>query len=177
MGLPPNARNYAREWPLPFVFLPDDFMVHDSRRSTVRIVGNPLHPLLASIPFTCFTGALLTDIAYWRSANMQWANFAAWLLAAGLFVAVFAVIVGVIDFLSDRRVRDLGLTWMYACGNALALGLEIVNSFIHSRDAYTSVVPMGLILSVLAVMIMLATGWMGWELVYHNRIVVVEDRS
>jgi len=152
-------------------------MAHGTSRTTVRIVGNPLHPLLAAIPFACFTGALLTDIAYWRSADMQWANFSAWLLAAGLLVAVFAVIVGLIDFLFDRRVRALGVAWMYAGGNALALVLAILNSFIHSRDAYTSVVPMGLILSALTVLIMLVTGWMGWELVYHNRIIAVEDRT
>jgi uncharacterized membrane protein len=119
----------------------------------------------------------LTDIAYWQSANMQWANFSAWLLAAGLFVAVFAIIVGLVDFLSDRRIRDLGVAWMYAGGNLLALLLAILNSFIHSRDAYTSVVPAGLILSAMTVLIMLVTGWMGWELVYHSRFVAVEDRT
>ena len=141
------------------------------------MVGNLIHPLLAAIPFTCFTGALLTDIAYWQSANMQWANFSAWLLAAGLFIALFAVIVGIIDFVADRRVRELGLAWLYAGGNAVAILLAILNSFIHSRDAYTSVVPMGMILSFLTVMIMLVTGWMGWELIYHNRFVVVEDHT
>jgi len=152
-------------------------MVQENFRTTVRTPGNPLHPLLASIPFTCFAGALLTDIAYWQSTNMQWANFSAWLLATGLFVAVFAVIVGLIDFLSDSRIRQLGVAWAYAGGNALALLLALINSFIHSRDAYTSVVPTGLILSGLTVVIMLVTGWMGWELVYHNRIVVVEGRT
>lgn len=141
-----------------------------------RRVGNPLHPLLAAIPFTCFTGALFTDIAYWRSTTMQWANFSAWLLLVGLFVAVFAVIVGLIDFIADRRVRQFGIAWAYAGGNALAILLAILNSFVHSRDAYSSVVPEGLFLSALTVVIMLITGWMGWELVYHHRIIVVEDR-
>ncbi len=151
-------------------------MADGNSPTTARIAGNPLHPLLASVPFTCFSGALLTDIAYWRTFNMQWANFSAWLLAVGLFVAVFAVIVGLIDFLADRRVRQLGLAWAYAGGNALALVLAIVNSFVHSRDAYTSVVPMGLILSALTVLIMLMTGWMGWDLVYRHRVIVVENR-
>jgi uncharacterized membrane protein len=151
-------------------------MAIEDRRSPVRMVGNPLHPLLASIPFTCFTGALLTDIAYWQSATMQWANFSAWLLAAGLFVAAFAIIVGLIDFMTDRA-HALGVTWAYSGGNALALVLAIINSFVHSRDAYTSVVPEGLILSALTVLIMLVTGWMGWELVYRHRLVPIEDRS
>ena len=108
---------------------------------------------------------------------MQWANFSAWLLTVGLIVAVFAVIAGLIDFLCDRRIRDLGVAWIYAGGNALALVLAIINSFIHSRDAYTSVVPAGLILSALTVLILLVTGWMGWELVYRHRVVAVEDRT
>ncbi len=137
--------------------------------STARVAGNLLYPLLASVPSACFTGALVTDIAYWRSANMQWANFSAWLLAAGLLIAVFAILVGIIDFAIERRVRVLRIAWLYAAGNALAVVLEIVNSFVHSRDAYTSVVPDGLILSALTVIILLATGWMGWELIFQYR--------
>jgi uncharacterized membrane protein len=145
-------------------------------QTTTSVAGNPLHPLLASIPYSCFIGALITDVAYWQTARMQWANFSAWLLAAGLFVAVFAVIVGLIDFFSDRRIRALGAARAYALGNALVVVLEIFNAFIHSRDAYTSVVPLGLILSAASVLILLLTGWMGWELVFNRRVIVAEDQ-
>ena len=145
--------------------------------STARIAGNLLYPLLASVPSACFTGALVTDIAYWKTANMQWANFSAWLLAAGLLIAVFAILVGVIDFILDRRVRALDIAWWYAGGNALAVILAIINSFVHSRDAYTSVVPDGLVLSGLTVVILLITGWMGWELIFQYRAgFTPEDR-
>jgi uncharacterized membrane protein len=144
---------------------------------TARVAGNILLPLLASVPSTCLTGALLTDIAYWQTANMQWANFSAWLLAAGLVAALFATIVGVADFIFDRHVRALGVAWAYVGGNVLAWLIAIVNSLIHSRDAYTSVVPAGLILSALTALILLITGWMGWDLVYRRRVVVVEDRT
>ncbi len=152
-------------------------MADDTPRTTARVVGNPLYPLLAAIPFTCFTGALLTDIAYWRTASMQWTNFSAWLLAVGLFVAVFAVLAGLVDFVADRRIREQGIAWAYAGGNALAIVLAIFNSFVHSRDAFSSVWPEGLILSALTVIIMLITGWMGWSLVYHHRVIVLEGRS
>ncbi len=144
-------------------------MTDTSPPSTARLAGNLLYPLLAAVPSACFTGALVTDIAYWQSANMQWANFSAWLLAAGLLVAVFAVIVGVIDFILDTRVRALPIGWYYALGNALAIILAIFNSFIHARDAYTSVVPTGLVLSALTVVVLMITGWLGWELVFHAR--------
>jgi len=147
-------------------------------RSTASIAGHPLHPMLVPIPVACFVGTLLTDIAYWQTANMQWANFSVWMLTVGLVVALLAVIAGVIDFLGDRRIRDLRAVWIHAVGNAIALVLAIVNAFIHSRDAYTSVVPTGLILSALTVLILLVTGWMGWEMVYRHRVGVAEgDRT
>ena len=78
---------------------------------------------------------------------MQWANMSAWLLTVGLVVSIFAVLAGLIDFMGDRRIRDLEAAWIHGLGNGLALILSIFNVFVHSRDAYTSVVPTGLILS------------------------------
>jgi uncharacterized membrane protein len=144
-------------------------------RSTARVAGHPLHAMLVPIPITCFVGTLVTDIAYAETANMQWANMSAWLLTVGLIVALLAVIAGLIDFLGDRRIRDLRAVWIHAIGNAVALILAILNAFIHSRDAYTSVVPTGLILSVLTVLILLVTAWMGGELVYRHRVGVMGD--
>ena len=145
-------------------------------RSTASIAGHPLHAMLVPIPITCFICTLVTDIAYAATANMQWANFSAWLLTAGLIIAFFAVIAGLIDFLGDRRIRDLRAVWIHAIGNAIALIVEIFNIFIHSRDAYTSVVPTGLILSAIAVLILCVTGWMGWDMVYRHRVGVLGDR-
>jgi uncharacterized membrane protein len=143
-------------------------------RSTAQIAGHPFHPMLVPIPIACFVGTLCTDIAYWRTANMTWAVMSAWLLTVGLIVAVFAVIAGFIDFLGDRRIRDLRAVWIHAGGNAVALILSIVNMFVHSRDGYTAVVPTGLILSVLVVLILLVTGWQGWSMVYRHRVGVRE---
>lgn len=147
-------------------------MTMDTPRSAARIAGRPIHPMLVPVPIVCFTGTLITDIAYWRTANMQWANFSAWFLAAGLFVSVFVVIAGLIDFLSDRRIRALREVWVHGLGNGLALLLSIWNAFVHSRDAYTSVVPTGLILSIIVVLILAVTVWNGWSMVYRHGVGV-----
>jgi uncharacterized membrane protein len=47
----------------------------DTHYSTARIGGHPIQPILVPIPIACFIGALLTDLMYWNSASMQWANF------------------------------------------------------------------------------------------------------
>ena len=140
--------------------------------STAKIAGHPLHPILVPIPITCFVGTLVTDIVYARTFDMQWANMSAWLLTIGLIVSVLVVIVGLIDFLCERRIRALRAAWIHALGNALALVLSIFNAFIHSRDAYTSVVPQGLILSSVVVLILIVTGWNGWEMVYRHGVGV-----
>jgi predicted membrane protein DUF2231 len=50
--------------------------------------------------------------------------------------------------------------------------VSLVNAFVHSRDAWTSVVSTGLILSAAVVLILLFTGWMGWSMVYRHRVGV-----
>jgi uncharacterized membrane protein len=147
-------------------------MTHETTRSIARIGGHPLHPMLVPIPIACFVGTLLTDIVYWRTANMQWANFSVWLLTIGLIVSVLAALAGVIDFFGVRPVRRLRAAWIHALGNGLVLLLSIVNAFVHSRDAYTSVVPTGLTLSAVVVVILLVTGWNGWSMVYRHGIGV-----
>jgi uncharacterized membrane protein len=141
-------------------------------RSTAAIAGHPIHPMLVPVPIFCFVATLFTDIAYANTADMQWANMSAWLLTVGLIVSVFVVIAGLVDFFGDRRIRNLRAAWIHGLGNAVALILAIFNAFIHSRDAYTSVVPTGLILSAVVVLILLVTGWNGWEMVYRYRVGV-----
>jgi uncharacterized membrane protein len=140
--------------------------------STASIAGRPLHPMLVPFPIVCFVGALFTDLTYWRTAEMMWADFSAWLLFAGLVMGVLAAIAGLVDFLSNRVVRALAPAWFHMTGNVVVLGLALCNAFIHSRDAWTSVVPTGLILSALTVLVLLFTGWMGWSLVYRHRVGV-----
>jgi len=128
--------------------------------------------MLVPIPVTCFIGTLATDIAYWRTADMMWANFSAWLLAVGLLFGGLAAIFGMIDFLSKRRVRAIRQGWIHMVGNIIVLAISFLNAFVHSRDAWTSVVPTGLALSAVTVLILLVTGWMGWSMVYRHRVGV-----
>jgi uncharacterized membrane protein len=140
--------------------------------SKASIAGHPIHPMLVPFPIVCFAGALLTDITYWRTADIMWSNFSAWLLTIGLLMGGLAALAGLIDFLSSRSVRAQAPAWPHMLGNILVLGLSLLNAFIHSRDAWTSVVPTGLILSAVVVLIMLVTGWLGWSMVYRHKVGV-----
>jgi uncharacterized membrane protein len=146
-------------------------------RSTVSFRGHPIHAMLVPIPVVCFIATLATDIVYWRTAAMLWADISAWLLVVGLIVSLFAASAGVIDFFGDRRIRELRAAWIHALGNTAALVLSIFNALIHTRDAYSSVVPSGLILSALVVVILLVTGWNGWTMVYRHGVGVRQQKE
>lgn len=141
-------------------------------KSTARLFGRPIHPMLVPVPITCFIGTLVTDLAYVESGNPQWADFSSWLLAAGLIVSVFVVIAGGIDFLREPRIRALRQSWIHGIGNVVALGLALINALVHTRDGYTGVWPTGLTLSIAVVLILAITGWNGWSMVYRHGVTV-----
>jgi uncharacterized membrane protein len=148
----------------------DREQVQDSPKSTASIFGHPIHPMLVPFPITCFIGALITDIAYTQSANVQWANFSIWLITAGLLTGGFAALAGLIDFFGDRRVRAARPALPHMLINILVWVIELFNAFVHSRDGWTSIVPTGIILSAVAVLLLAISGWLGGSLVYRHRV-------
>jgi uncharacterized membrane protein len=145
----------------------------ENLHATAQIAKHPIHPMLVPIPIACFVGALLTDITYYATAEMMWADFSAWLLAVGIIAGVLAAIAGLIDFLGNRLIRMQAPAWPHLIGNLLVLVLAFFNNLVHTRDAWTSVVPTGIVLSAITVLILPITGWLGWSLVYRHRVGVV----
>jgi uncharacterized membrane protein len=121
-----------------------------------------------SLPIAYFTGAFVTDLAYWQTAAVLWETFSDWLITAGLVMSGVAVVAFVIDFARGKRIRTLG--WAHAVGYALAVLLSLINAFVHSRDGYTAVVPTGLMLSGLVVVIVLLMGLIGLTLANRHHI-------
>jgi uncharacterized membrane protein len=96
---------------------------------------------------------------YYETSIWQWANFSAWLIAAGLGLALVATIFLVIDFVTGRAGR---ITWIPFLLVAAAALLSLVNVLVHSRDAWTSVVPQGIGLSVIVTILLLVTAIYRW---------------
>jgi uncharacterized membrane protein len=142
------------------------FIRDTSPGSTTKRRGQAILPLLVPFPIACFAGAFVTDLVYWRAPAVIWEAFSIWLITAGLIVAGFAMIAGVVDVALGKRMRTLA--WAQAVGYPLAFLLSLVNAFVHSRDGYTAIVPTGLMLSGLVVVILLLTGW-GSALVSRDR--------
>jgi uncharacterized membrane protein len=118
------------------------------------------HPHLIAGGATLLIGALASDIFYSQTADMQWANFSVWLITAGLIMALLAGLALLLDLALGRAGK---MSWVHLGALAGAALLSLLNVFIHSRDAWTSVVPQGLILSVVVAVCLTIIGWRGWS--------------
>ncbi len=106
--------------------------------------------LLNPIPFGMFVAALIFDAVYTDSADIMWIKSAAWLIVVGLLFAIIPRLINLVwVWFPGARTstrRDKGAFFLYL----FAVVAAIVNSFVHSRDAYGSV-PLALWLSILTV--------------------------
>jgi uncharacterized membrane protein len=145
-------------------------------KSTAHIAGHPLHPMLIPFPIAFFVATFVADLVFWRSGNADWAAASVWLLGAALVTAALAAVAGLIDFLGESRIRQIGKAWWHAGGNVLALLLSLWNFFVRYGHADAAhILPTGLVLSTIVVALLLVTGWLGGELVFRGRVGVADD--
>lgn len=135
----------------------------------LSVAGVPLHAMIDPFPIACFTGALITDIAYANTANVQWVNFSAWLLAFGVATGALSALFGMIDLWRRKPGERSAAAWWHMGGALLLLAIALVNNFVHARDGWTSVVPLGLTLSAITFALMLVSGFIGHRMVYARR--------
>ena len=120
-----------------------------------------LHPRMVAASAALLLASLVTDVCYWRTLLVQWENFSMWLLAGGLVLALLAGLLLLLDA-ALGRLRSISRT-RFLLLTAAAL-VAFVNAFVHSRDAYTAVVPQGLALSTITAALLLVVGIHGWRL-------------
>ncbi|MGE5562123.1 MAG: DUF2231 domain-containing protein [Bacillota bacterium] len=126
----------------------------------VSVARHPIYSMLFPVPVTCFIGVLLTDLAYvWSDGNLLWLAFSSWLLFAGLLVGAIAAIFLLIDFVRSDGARSAA-GWAHLLIFYAALLVELFSIFIHERDGWTAVVPIGLGLSIVGAVLVLVAGWL-----------------
>jgi uncharacterized membrane protein len=141
-------------------------------KSTAQIADHPIHPMLIPFPIAFFISTFLCDLAFWQTTNPIWVTASIWLLGAGLVMAALAAVMGLIDVFGDVQIRNLSDAWLHAAGNVTAVVIELYNWYSRYQYGAAAVVPTGLILSLIVVLILLFTGWKGWEMVYRHRVGV-----
>ena len=123
-----------------------------------RITPGPLHATLLAGTVPLFLGALLRDIAYTQTFQIQWANFASWLIAGALVFCGLALLCALVNLV--RAERKAGAPALYVLLLLVTWILGLVNAFQHAKDAYAAM-PAGLVLSAIVLLLTLAATWIG----------------
>ena len=122
----------------------------------------PLHVLRAVLlagTSPLFLGVLLSDIAYSTSYELQWKNFASWLLVAGLVFGGLALLWALIDLLRAGQRETRQPLYFFLLLTMWVLGF--IDALVHARDAWASM-PAGLILSAIVAVLAIAATWSGF---------------
>jgi uncharacterized membrane protein len=122
-------------------------------------VIHPVHSVLLAGTIPLFLGALLSDWAYTASYQVQWTNFASWLIAGGLMFTGFALLWAIVDAVTVDRARRRG-RWIYVGLLTATFLLGFINALVHAKDAWASM-PEGLILSLIVFLLAVAATWAG----------------
>jgi uncharacterized membrane protein len=105
-----------------------------------------LHTMLLGGMVALFLGVLLADLAYSSSYEIQWKNFASWLLVGALVLGGFALLWAVVDCVRARGRDKSALLYPLVLAAAWVLGF--INALVHAKDAWASM-PAALILSAI----------------------------
>ena len=119
---------------------------------------HPLHVLLLAGTVPLFLGVVLTDLAYFNTYEVQWKNFASWLLVGGLVFCGLTALCSLLALIPVGSRTRTAAVYLLLLFTAFVLGL--INAFVHAGDAWASM-PLGLILSVMVTVLVLAATWLG----------------
>jgi uncharacterized membrane protein len=137
--------------------------------SYAAIKRHPLHPMLVPFPIAALGGTVATDVAFKATGNPFWAEASIWMIGAGLVTAVLAAVVGLVDFTLIKAARS-NVGWTHALGNLGAVLLAALSLALRVSDPQLVVTNGELGLSVVVLLVLLVTGWLGGELVFRHKI-------
>ncbi|MCQ4296870.1 hypothetical protein NAU58_14910 [Pseudomonas stutzeri] len=123
-----------------------------------RHVPNPLHGTLLAGTVPLFLGAMLSDIAYFKTYEIQWSNFSAWLIAGGLVFCGLALLFAAANLIRAQHRKGRPLAYFILLLAAWLLGF--INALEHAKDAWATM-PLGLVLSVIVTVLACAATWLG----------------
>ncbi len=142
-------------------------------RITAQVAGRALHPLLRPFAVGYFFTACAADLVYTQASVFvrhsvpEFADITEWLLIAGLVMAALSAVMALIDLWGERQFRALPDLGMYVAGSALVMVLEVHNLHLRQSVGAEAITSTGLVLSLAASIVLLATPWRHWAKLYR----------
>lgn len=144
-------------------------------RTPASIAGHPIHPMLVSIPIGLWIFALACDLVHTLGGgDPLWRVIAFYAIVGGIIGALAAAVPGLIDLLSlpagPRRTAIIHMTL-----NLTIVVLFVINAWIRTGRApaeRVTILDTTVLLSIVAVGLLVASGWLGGKLVFEGGVGV-----
>jgi len=135
------------------------------------IHGHPIHPMLVPIAIGCWIFSLVADPINAATGNMQpWSMLAYYTMIGGILGALAAALPGLVDLISlpPGAIKKTALTHMGI--NLTVVAMYVYN--VYCRHLNPQDLKMPLMLSVVAILMLLVSGWLGGKMVYEAGVGV-----
>ncbi len=133
--------------------------------SKVKLFGHPIHPMLIPFPVGLLSASVAFDIIFLLTGNGEFGRVAFWLIVGGILGGVAAAPFGLVDWLAvpqGSRAKSVG--GLHGGGNAIVLVL-FLGSLLLRLDAPHQPDVLAIGISLVGVVLVTITGWLGGELV------------
>jgi len=144
--------------------------------SPASIGRHPVHPMLIPFPVALWVFSLVADVIYLWRGNPVWKDWIAfYTLLGGIIGGALAAVPGFIDWLSLKDGEVVKIANWHARLNVIALLIFTASFYLRTTGgaglvggSYT--IPFAL--SVVGVILITISGWLGGELVFRHGVAV-----
>jgi uncharacterized membrane protein len=141
--------------------------------------GHPLHPLLVTVPIGAWVASLVFDVASLLVADPGFlVRGSLWLIGIGVLGAVAAALVGFLDLLAIPSGTPAYRTALVHMGLNLAVTAAYAGNFVWRRAGEGGAPAVGwgpLVLSVLSLIALGASGFLGGKLAFRYGVRVADE--
>ena len=149
-------------------------------KSKASIAGHPIHPMLIPFPLALWATSFVVDILFYFLRHPTLLVVAKFMIAAGCLGAIAAAIPGIIDWLAIKNGDVKRVANWHARLNVAALVVFAISLFLR-MGRYSELVGRKLtipfLLSLLGVILICISGWLGGELVFRYGLGSARDEE
>ena len=139
--------------------------------SPASFKGHPFHPIIIPLPIGLWIFSLVSDLIFkFGYGSAVWNDVAFYTLAGGIVGALIAALPGLIDLLSIENPKSKSIGIWHMIINLLAVALYCINFWLRMQRPPGDNLP--IVLSVIGVVLIIISGWLGGEMVYIRGVAV-----
>jgi uncharacterized membrane protein len=159
----------------------DATVEHRAKRPLTPVAGpygHPFHPLLVTVPIGAWIASFVFDLVSHEAGEPEvFVKGSFWLIAIGVVAALVAALFGVMDLLTIPRGTKafrtglIHMTLNVTVVVLFAVSLLVRRDHLDEGDATTG----GVLLSLVALALLGASGWLGGKLTYRYGVRVADE--